>query len=321
MTTTIKFFSAMALAMCFSFTTQAQWEMATNTVGDKKTVYTTKFQKGYVKDMNGLERVGEIKIKVVNNDTVEVTFQDDAGKTKFPRLDLQSFGLRLKPADLKNDFKDTRKNFNPGYIINAEGKRMEGQLAIRYQDEETKSEGKLTVQKWTVYSLLFAQNDGYVILYMPAQVKEFGMTDGTEKRVYDQYQSVWTERLVDGPIKVWKNPFPTTKNKLANFAAGAASNAATNKAAEVAIDNDVKMTSAGGGSSSGDGMFKLEYIILKKGSTEPEIINEKALDEWVARTLASCEAYQNLSDKAKKKEYGYNNLDKVVKLYNEKCAN
>ncbi len=75
----------------FGLSAAAQYQIAGTSVSGKKTMTTTNWQKGCVTDMNGEKKTGVIKLKIINNDTSQISWKSGDEKLKFKRLDIMSF--------------------------------------------------------------------------------------------------------------------------------------------------------------------------------------------------------------------------------------
>ena len=296
----------------------AQYIIASQGVTGKKTTTITSWAPGYVMDLNGQKKEGKIQLKIVNSDTVQVKLKGDAGKETFERLDIQYFGLLLQ-EDYFDKFKDHRKNFQKGYIIDNAGKKTEGRLAMRYDDDLT---GRLVQQmspdKWKIHVILFEGSDTYIKDYWPEQLKEVGQVDESGKVVkFERIQTVWSELLIEeGKYQLLRNPFSAVVDKKKTRMASAFGSQMSSGVSNTAASNGVSVTET----SSGSGVvYAEEYLVRKNGEEKGKLVSEKNYEEWIGSELSSCAAYKGLTKKEAKKLNDWKNFQALVNWANKNC--
>jgi hypothetical protein len=122
----------LSLVFSCSLMLNAQYQIMSNMAMGKKTIIKTRFAQGYVIKMDGTRQEGEIQLKVVDNDTTEITLKSFSGdKTTFARLDLISFGLKNTGKGDAGGSQSKAKtgDFLPGYVVLNDGNKITGQLA------------------------------------------------------------------------------------------------------------------------------------------------------------------------------------------------
>ncbi|UXX77716.1 hypothetical protein N7E81_10080 [Reichenbachiella carrageenanivorans] len=139
--------------LLISLSGHAQYKIASTTVSGKKTIIKTKYDNGYLVLKNGTSYVGEIQLKVENQDTVEIKLVDDQkAKYKFDRAEVDYFGLGIKP-DKK-----------PAYIPNKAPMAQSSPKAIE-------STGKFPFQPETITEVTQLTTEGAVNAFNDGVVK------------------------------------------------------------------------------------------------------------------------------------------------------
>lgn len=297
----------------------AQYEVASKRVSGKKSVTTTKWAPGFIMDMNGEKRQGEIQLKIVNSDTVEVRLKQGDVKEKFERFAVQYFGLELK-ADYFKTYKLYRKNFHEGYVIYNDGKELRGRVALRFTPDFTgKLGGNGKLQTWKVYVALLENTEKIVGLVKPEQAIEVGQKGPNGKMVrFIKYDNVWTEVLIESDNYTMKHvPFPDVVDpkktrKANNWNTFISSEAAARKAG-----GEAKVSGHSGG-----GIITIygdEYEIEKKGREKVSTVNEDNFWHWMDEEFKNCEAYTSLKNKYMRKYRKWENFEMFMKWANEHC--
>lgn len=305
----------------FSLSIDAQYLVKSKSVSGKKTVIKTEYAPGYITDMMGQEREGEIQLKIVNSDTTEVRLKTAAGKEKFERFDIQYFGLRLKEDYFKR-FKDHRKNFHKGYYIDNSGKKVEGRIALRYNEDITGKWGdKLYKDHWKVYMILFENEKGYIKDVWPENVSEIGQEDENGKVVrFERQSTVWSELLTEGgKYTVLHNPFPeVVDNKKTSKANFWKSILGRNIAMKMA-GSDVRMSSHTGNQGILV-VYGYEYIIRTKGQEKELTVNDEKHIHWIEQIFSKeCPEFDKLKKRQINKFRKWENFESVIDWANENC--
>src|SRR5215831_10634257 len=104
----------------------AQYQILSTNTGSKTTIITI-WADGYVVNTSGVRFEGQIQLKVVNNDTVEVRYRNSQKEKKeYPRTEIKSFGRMIDPN--AHPSKNPRFNFQPGYVFLSNGTKLEGKI-------------------------------------------------------------------------------------------------------------------------------------------------------------------------------------------------
>lgn len=256
-----------------SFTSSGQYRIQSKSMSGKKVITTTKYDPGYVVMKNGTKKSGDISLKVVNTDTVEIRMKTANGKTKYARSDIQSFGLDKMKAtgtDLAGiQREEPVKNLQPGYVILANGDKIEGKVAMRNTADGA-------YQAWKKHYAVFEKQDGTGAKYMAEELlKTAQMIQGKEV-VHHSYKGLLLLEMGSGGLVYTRHPFPTIENRMASMAVSQTANQAVYDA-----ENDLREKGAeveSSGAAVGAIYFK-EYMAKKSGDTEWTIFNKKNYSE------------------------------------------
>ena len=197
------------LLTLFPFISIGQWTTGSTMTSSKGKTIVTNWIRGYVVLNNGIKKEGEVQLKVLNQDTVEVRIKPAGGKKeKYARDQVSKFYGVVLIKDLKNDYKKPEKNFHPGKIFLVNGEERVGKVAAKmreaYEVDGSKIYGPVGVK--------FANENEEVVAYRATsnQVEYFIQTiDGTDNhyiRVGRQFIKVGNPT---GRFSYFRNPNPT----------------------------------------------------------------------------------------------------------------
>jgi len=270
---------------------QAQYQVLSKNTGNKTTITTT-WADGYVVKPSGERLEGQIQLKVVNNDTVEVRYRNSKKeKTEFQRAAIKSFGRMIDPnAHLS---KNLRFNFQPGYVILSNGTKLEGKI----RTSNAVPNGK---------QITFPD----VIQYADAQnnLREFNNTQaagatfmiGTSEVSYEKYENGFLEQLVKGSLIVLSNPHPTTEAEFATDVARAVDSAVTKKPSDAVV-------------------MREEFLVHKAGDPNYTAITPHNHESWVEKLMSSCNAFTPVDHQSRTKMLTWSGWMDAVRFYNEHC--
>ena len=132
------------ILLLLPFVSASQWTANSRISSGKGETIVTNWVRGNVELKNGTRKEGEVQLKVLNGDTIEVRIKPNGGKKeKYPRDQVSSFYGVVLVKDLKNDYKQPYKNFHPGRIYFENGKEKVGKVAAKMR-EATEIDGS----KW-----------------------------------------------------------------------------------------------------------------------------------------------------------------------------
>ncbi len=307
-----------------TFNLFSQYKIASKSVMGKKTVITTKYDKGFVVKSNNERLEGTIQLKVVNNDTVEVRFKNEAKeKTKFKRAQLKSFGLISLVSD-KRVAKIAEKNFNPGAIVTNNGDTLEGELALRFSLNPGESIGR----KWFVHKVLFAKDNGEYITYTAKDIKQLSQRINGVENVYVRYKDGFTKQLEYGDLELFRNPYSTSQNSLATGLIREVQQDLAEEAAKQTLKSAIRN---GNGTledvknnyeavnSADISVSRKEYLVRKKGELEFTVLSKDNYSKWAESYFKRCNSFTDLESKKQKSLTKWANLLEGISFHNKNC--
>ncbi len=315
----------------------AQWTAASRMTSGKGETIVTNFIKGYVELTNGIRKDGEVQLKILNGDTVEIRFKPNGGKKeKYPRNQVAKFYGVVLLKDIKNDFKKPFKNFHPGRIFLDDGEERPGKVAMRVREANEHDGSKIYGPIGVKYAndrdeVTFYTAKGSNIVYV---IQSINGKDNHYIKVGRQFISVGNPT---GRFSYFKNPNPThVREGTTNFTKTAVQEVGqeiAEEAAKAAAERSLKESQKRGedlGTSIGnatvaamntanevnelftpdeDGaIYFEEYYIIDNEKQTRSIIYKKNVDEVLHELLAGC----GVEDKIKEVSNGIKELTKVM---------
>lgn len=317
------------LLLAIPLFTSAQWTASSRMTGKAGETIVTNFIRGYIELKNGTRKEGEVQLKVLNGDTVEVRIKPNGGKKeKYPRDQVARFYGVVLLKDLKNDYKNPIKNFHSGSIFLESGEEKKGKVAMGMREptehDGSKVYGPIRVKyanendEVTVHKAL-----GSDIVYV---IQNIGGVENHFIRVGRQFIAVGNP---DGRFSYFKNPNPThVREGTTNFTKAAIeevgqeiAEAAAQAAAERSIEESQKRGEDLGETIGNatvaamntaetvnelftpdeDGaIYFEEYYIVDNKKMTRSIIYKKNIDEVLNSILAGCGLEEKIIDKAGK---------------------
>ncbi|MEO9483208.1 MAG: hypothetical protein ABJG47_07170 [Ekhidna sp.] len=324
----------------------AQWTAASRMSSGKGETIVTNFIRGYVELTNGTRKDGEIQLKVLNGDTVEIRVKPTGGKKeKYPRDQVAKFYGVILLKDVKNDFKKPFKNFHPGKLFLENGDEKTGKIAMRVREADehdgTKIYGPIGVK--------YANENDEVTTHMAASnrvvylIQTINGTDYHYIRVGRQFISVGNPT---GRFSYFKNPNPTHAREgttnLTKVAIQEVGEAIAEEAAEAAAKRSLEESQKRGedfGQSIGnatvaamntanevnelftpdeDGaIYFEEYYIVDNEKLTRSIVYKKNVDEVLYSLLEGC----GVDDKIPGVTNGIKELTEVMIFLEENVCN
>lgn len=300
----------------------AQYQVMSVAGVEPNQTIVTRYDKGFVIKNSGERMEGNIQLKVKKSDTVEVRFKGEDGKKVFSRNTLKTFGL-LKTASDYREAKTPGKNFHPGTIVLKNGKQLNGRIAIR---------GLTDAEEYSFFysSILLEKADNFVSIIPAEKIKEAQQHINGKTLVYENYKNGILQRIVDGPMIVMRNPFPTTARSGLNNLVNQAADSVAKEMAERSLERHLGDAVSGDAEaqdqiaedlenarelSNTDARFMQNEYLIKTGAGDGvTIIQPDNFDSWVAGLKANCAALSDRRDLMK-----YNKIYALVRFYNTSC--
>lgn len=296
----------------------AQYQVAGKTVAGKKTIITTKYDKGYVVKINNERLEGQIQLKIVNGDTTEIRIKTVDGKQKISRTTLLDYGLMQFVEDLKTA-KVEEKNFNAGYIVLKNGDKLSGNIALRYSMNPGESIGR----NWFVRKVLFETSNGQYNTYTTKEAELIVQDVDGVKSEYMAYKDGFSKILVDGALTLVQNPYSNSQNEIANAFIDDLKTGVAKEAAKATLKNGGDLNDVVNNydnvAGADIGVTKKEYLVKSAASSEFVVLSKENFKEWAQRQFVSCDAYQQLDKAAQKDLDDWNKIEAVIQFYNDSC--
>ncbi|MGY5353174.1 hypothetical protein ACXGQW_11575 [Wenyingzhuangia sp. IMCC45533] len=312
------------LILTSSLSISAQYQISSKSVVGKKTTITTKYDRGFVVKSDGSRLDGLIKLKIVNNDTVEVRYKNDAKKKfKFKRAQLKNFGLKSLISDNKTS-RTAEKNFNSGYIINNNNEKKEGKVALRF----VLNPGEAIGRKWFVYKVLFDKGNGEYDTYVAKDLKAVGQNVEGTQNTYVKYKDGFTKQIQKGELELFRNPYSNSENKLANSLIKDVQQDLAEEVAKQTVKSAIKngkgtlsdaVNNYNAVNSADISIKRKEYLVRKKGTDTFEVLSKKNYKDWSQKIFENCNAFSELEKKGQKKLTKWDNLVEGISFYNNQC--
>jgi hypothetical protein len=269
----------------------AQYQILSKNTGSKTTI-TTIWADGYVVNSSGIRFEGQIQLKVVNNDTVEVHYRNSKKeKVEYKRSEIKSFGRMIDPnAHLS---KNPRSNFQPGYVMLSSGAKLEGKIRT---NNAVPNGNQVSFPDVIEYA--DAQNNLREFNNIQASVASFMI--GTNEVSYEKYENGFLEQLVKGSLVVLHNPHPTTQAEFATDVAKTIDSAVSQKPSNAVV-------------------MREEYLVHKAGDTNYTTITPHNHQSWVENLMSSCKNFSAVDHSSRSKMLTWQGWMDAVRFYNENC--
>ena len=290
----------------------SQYKVASSMTSGKKQITTTQYDEGYVILNTGETINGKIQLKIVNTDTTEIRMKlADKSKKKYSRYDVSEFGLANKSgAQLAGkEKKNPTKNLQPGYVLLPSGDKKEGKVAMRNSEEQIN-------QAFAKSFVIFEDADGVATKYLPEDLDWASQTIDGEEVLHYSYKSVFVEVIGDGALRYMRNPFPTTVNGVATAVAQSAAKDAKDEIAVQSLKSGASLEDVeefhGSVNESEIKIYFKEYLVIRKGSSNPEIVTKKNYKSWAPSGFAGCNMDKGITK--------YNKIEEALAYYNKNCG-
>jgi hypothetical protein len=269
----------------------AQYQILSKNTGSKTTIVTT-WTDGYVINSSGIRFEGQIQLKVVNNDTVEVRYRNSKKeKVEYKRSEIKSFGRMIDPTAHLS--KNPRFNFQQGYVTLRNGTKLEGKIRTNNAIPNGSQ-----VSFPDVIQYADAQNNLKEFNNLQATGASFMI--GSTEVSYEKFENGFLEQLVKGSLIVLHNPHPTTQAEFATDVAKAIDSAVTKKPSEAVV-------------------MREEFLVHKADDMNYTAITPHNHQSWVENLMSSCKDFSVIDHTTRSKMLTWSGWMEAVRFYNEHC--
>lgn len=283
-----------------------QYRVASKSGTPKKMFTLTKYDAGWVIMKDGTRKEGDLQIKVLNDtDTVEVRLKSDAGKEKWKRAEVQSFGLNdmtYSGQELADTSMGSANRMTPGYII-IDGQKIEGSLVLQ-------NEPGNMIRYWMKQWVVFEAEGQEAKKYFPGDLELVMRNDEGKELIYYPYKEYFLQEMGNGGLVYTQNPYPTVVNKMASMAAGSVAADVNEDLSAAAEDPDTEVS--GPGVQVGNVYYK-EFMVKKPGDSDWTIINKKNFKDLAPSVFSDC----SMDPKMYKK---WSSIKKAIDYYVANCG-
>ena len=270
---------------------QAQYQILSSNTGSKTTI-TTVWADGYVVNTSGVRFDGQIQLKVVNKDTVEVRYRNSKKEKKeYPRAEVKSFGRTIDPNARLS--KNPRFNFQQGYVELSNGTILEGKIRT---NNAVPNGNQVSFPDVIQYA--DAQNN--LKQFNNNQASGATFTVGSTQVSYEKFENGFLEQLLKGPLVVLHNPHPTTQAEFATDVAKAIDSSVTKKPSDAVV-------------------MREEYLVHKSGDTNYTVITPHNHQSWVENLMSTCKDFNIVDHSSRSKMLTWAGWMDAVRFYNEHC--
>ncbi|WP_424962864.1 hypothetical protein [Ekhidna sp.] len=306
-------------------TVWCQYTAKSTMYANGKKIIVTNWVRGYVELVGGIRKEGEIQLKVVDSDTVEVRVKPNGGKKeKYLREEVDKFYGVVLISDVKNDYNKPFKNFHPGKIYFSTGEERVGKVAGMTRDAHEIDGSKI----YGPAGVKFANERDEVAIYkaISSDVVYYIQTiDGSDNhyicvgRQYIQvgnptgrfsyFQNPSPTHVRDGATHLVKSSIESVKEELAEEAAEAAAKKSIEESqkrgedigtsignATVAAMNASSMVNEALTPDPDGAIYFEEYYIVDNETGTRSVIYKKNVDEVLSELLEGCGVDDQISD-------------------------
>ncbi len=307
----------------------AQWTPYSRMLSNGKEVIVTNWVRGYVELKTGGRKDGEVRLKVIENDTVEVHYKPAKGKKeKYVREEVSEYYGVVLISDIKNDYKQPYKNFHPGTVFLEDRQEWKGKVAMGMR-EPTEHDG---TKVYGPVRIRYANEKDEVIIREAKNsniIYVIQTIDGTENHYIKVDRQFIEVGNPNGRFSYFRNPNPThVREGATNMAQGAAeqlTNEAAEALAKAAAKESFERSQEAGkdlGESVGnatvaamnareavqdasnvedmDAIYFEEYFIVDNKKMTRSVIYKKNIDEVLNAILEGCGMEEKIVDKVGK---------------------
>jgi hypothetical protein len=281
---------------------------------------STQPQKGSVKRKDGTEVKGKITFfkKKGVFDRVKVNTTDD--KIEIAATDIAEIVLDpiVYESKYPNNFKNPEKNFQAGYIVLANGIRLNGKVAqIRdFSDYD-----------FFIYKVLFLPEGSTIAsTFKGGKLSEFGQEINGKMTIWDGYADGYLLRLVDGRYRLSRNPYSKTKNEFFTSVKNMATDSVSKKASQAALMSSLRSgnnvneslenaVNTGSGINEVLGQVEInrkEYLIFDATSNTTATVNKEMFKAFVSALAEPCASGVKASAR-------WDEIDTFIRQLNEAC--
>jgi hypothetical protein len=164
--------------------------------------------KGTVTLTDGTEVKGKITFFKKKGEFERVKVNTGEEKKEIPAAQIKSIALNPIIFEKKypNNFKNAEKNFQRGYIILPTGEKLTGKVA-QFRD--------FSDHDFFVYNIGFLPDGSEVAsIFKGGRLAEFGQEIDGKMNIWDGYVDGYLLRMVDGKLRLSRNPYSKTKNEF-----------------------------------------------------------------------------------------------------------
>ncbi|MFN8335376.1 MAG: hypothetical protein U0U09_09620 [Cyclobacteriaceae bacterium] len=305
----MKFLSAVLLIAC-SLAVQAQQVLVRNvTPIDYNTIaypnllgntQSSQAYKGTVTLTDGNEVRGKITFFRKKDETNLLRVKVNTGEEKKEIAAAQIKSIALDPQVFEkkypNDFKNSEKNFQPGYIILPTGEKLQGKVA-QFRD--------FSDYDFFVYNIGFLPEGSEVAsIFRGGKLAELGQQIDGKLNIWDGYADGYLLRMVDGRFRLSRNPYSKTKNEFFTSVKNNVADSLAKDAAQRAFARSVKSgqdinTSIENAANTGQAVSevlgsieinKKEYLIFDTRTGNVLAVNKDNLPEHATTLSSACGA-------------------------------
>jgi hypothetical protein len=272
--------------------------------------------KGTVKLKDGSSVSGKITMFKKKDVFDRVKVNTGEEKKEIEAAQIESIVLDPKVYEIKhpNNYKNAEKNFQPGYILLANGVRLDGKVA-QVRD--------LSDYDFFIYAVQFLpEGSTTASTFGNGKLTEFAQTiEGTTK-TWDGYADGYLVRMVDGKYRLSRNPYSKTKNEFFTSLKNQATDSLAKDAAKRALVKSLKdgnnvnesiENASNAGAVVGETLGQIEinkkeYLIFNVSTGAVTVFNKDKFKTQAASFAANCPAALSVSQ--------WDTIDAYVKALN-----
>ncbi|MEO9802008.1 MAG: hypothetical protein ABJF04_02115 [Reichenbachiella sp.] len=279
----------------------------------------TPARNGYVVLKSGERKEGDLRLKIVDRkDTTEIRYKGkNKEKGKYTRDQVVEFRVDpLKIGEVKNDYNEAYRNFNPGTIYFDSGEKLEGQVAGRKKEPHESN-----FKNFGPVAVKYANENEEITMWWASgkrityYIQQISGADHHYVNVYDNFVKVENP---NGRFSYFRNPRPTHVNESAtnlavavassveeelakSLAAAAASNSYSELKSSGATDAEASANSLIAAMNvanevdkafdveNADNIYYKEYYIIDNKEQTRSIVYKKNIDAVIKTLLKGCE--------------------------------
>lgn len=192
--------------------------------------------KGTVTLKDGTEVKGKITFFRKKEETQILRVKVNTGEEKKEIDGAQIKSIALDPLLFENkypnNYKNAEKNFQHGYVILPNGEKLIGKVA-QFRD--------FSDYDFFVYNIGFLPEGSEIAsIFRGGKLAEFGQEINDEMTIWDGYVDGYLLRMVDGRLRLSRNPYSKTKNEFFTSVKNQVADSLAKDAAERALVRSIK---------------------------------------------------------------------------------